>query len=97
MSRKFNFYAGPAVLPEAVMAEAKEALWVVGQDREGRRREDRMLLVFELRRPEDGVPEDWLITGIRAEEGRTKAQEAVAPHAACSRAALGSPGATGRR
>ena len=51
--------------------EAKEALWVVGQDREGQRREDRMLLVFELRRPEDGAPEDWRITGMRAEEGRT--------------------------
>ncbi len=30
MSRKHNFYAGPAVLPEPVLAEAKEALWELG-------------------------------------------------------------------
>lgn len=60
-------------LPDApagtVRLEAKDAVWVVGRDRDGQVREDRLHLVFDLEKPEAG--KEWTLTGLRTEQGRT--------------------------
>ncbi len=56
--------------PGHVALEAKEAVWIVGLLADGRVRQDRFLLVFELQRGEESVG-DWSVTAITTEEGRT--------------------------
>lgn len=49
----------------------REALWVVGTVQDGRVREDRLHLIFDLRRPADDPDAPWVIVGIGTDEGRT--------------------------
>ena len=69
--------ADPPPGPGLIGLEAKESLWLVGEMPDGSRREDRMLFVFDLVRPEDQTGEEisWQIAGIRAEDARTSTNE----------------------
>lgn len=49
--------------------EAKEAIWLVGEDQAGQVREDRLYVVLDLRKAVDG--KDWRLAGVRTEDGRT--------------------------
>jgi hypothetical protein len=62
----------PEGLPDDQLGlEAKDAVWVVGTTPDGQVREDRLYLVFDLRRPKDTEAKDWRIVGLRTENGRT--------------------------
>jgi len=60
-------------LPDApvgkALLEAKDAVWVVGRDRDGKVREDRLYVVFALEKAVEG--KDWRVTALRTESGRT--------------------------
>jgi len=60
---------GPAGEPGV---ETKEAVWILGRLADGRLREDRLYLVFDLHKVAE---EDWRVVSIRSEDGRT----AIAP------------------
>jgi hypothetical protein len=47
--------------------ETMEAIWVLGRLADGRLREDRLYLVFDLRK----VGEEWKLVEVRSDEGRT--------------------------
>ena len=60
---------GPAGEPGI---ETKEAVWILGRLADGRLREDRLYLVFDLRKAAEN---GWRLVGVRSEAGRT----AIAP------------------
>ncbi len=58
--------------PGLTAIETREAVWILGRLADGRLREERLYLIFDLERDSEGV---WRISSVRSDAGRT----AVAP------------------